>query len=48
MLQVYFNGKVVFESYEEKEIDDYCENNEWDYTQDTRYANFEKMCGIYY
>lgn len=50
MYQVYFNDEVVFESYDEKEVNEYCENNPngWDYTQDTSYGNFERLCGIYY
>lgn len=50
MYQVFFNNKVVFESYEEAEIEEYCNKHpdEWDYTQDTSYAEFERACGIYY
>lgn len=46
MIQVYLNNEVVFEGTE-TEVEEYCNNNEWDYTQDTRYAEFEKACGIY-
>ena len=46
MLEVYLNDKKVFEGTED-EVDEYCENNEYDYVQDPSYANFEKLCGIY-
>lgn len=47
MIEVYLNNKVVFRGTEE-EAENYCNNNEWDYTQDTSYKEFEKACGIYY
>lgn len=46
MIEVYFDGKVVFEGTEE-EAEEYCNNNEWDYTQDTRYREFERLLCIY-
>lgn len=47
MLEVYFNGKIVFVGTE-KEVEKYCDNNKWDYIQNSSYANFERLCGIYY
>ena len=46
MLEVYFNDKIVFVGTE-KEVEKYCDNNDWDYVQDSSYANFERLCGIY-
>lgn len=45
MIEVYLNNKVVFTGTSE-EAEEYCNNNEWDYTQDTSYAEFERLCGI--
>ena len=46
MINVIFNNEVVFTGTSE-EADQYCTTHEWDYTQDTSYAAFEKLCGIY-
>ena len=46
MIQVILDDKIVFEGTE-TEAEEFCNNNEWDYTQDTSYAEFEKACGIY-
>ena len=43
MYQVYLKDKVVFESNSWIEVEIYCDNHEWSYTQDTSYAEFEKM-----
>lgn len=46
MIQVILDDKIVFEGTE-TEAEEFCNNNEWDYTQDTSYSEFEKACGIY-
>ena len=46
MLEVYLDNKVVFVGTE-KEVEEYCNNNGWDYTQNPSYANYERACGIY-
>ena len=47
MLDVYLNDEIVFTGNTE-EVDNYCNNNEWDYVQDDSYRKFEELCGIYY
>lgn len=46
MIRVYLNDKVVFEG-NEIDANKYCENHEWDYTQDSSYKEFERLCGLY-
>jgi hypothetical protein len=46
MVQVYLNNKVVFEGTE-TEAEEFCNNNEWDYTQVTSFEQFERTNGIY-
>ena len=46
MLDVYLNDKIVFTG-DSEEVENYCNDNEWDYVQDNSYKNFEILCGIY-
>lgn len=46
MIEVYLDNKKVFSGTAE-EADTYCKDHEWDYTQDTSYAEFERACGIW-
>ena len=46
MIEVYLDDEIVFTGTE-AEAEDYCNNNKWDYTQDTSYAEFERLCGIF-
>lgn len=46
MLEVFLDNECVFIGTEE-DVEEYCNNNEWDYTQKSCYADYEKMCGIY-